>query len=80
MKTKFYFNPLTQEIIQLPKIIYDIIECILIRLISDISLEQISILRCCLPNFLYQLFQQKPYLIPQNVVDWIVQGIRIYNK
>ncbi|CAF1145244.1 unnamed protein product [Rotaria sp. Silwood1] len=80
MNRKFYFYPLNQQIIQLPKIIYDIIECILKRLISNISLEQLSILRSCLPNFIYQLFQQKPNLIPQNIIDWIVQGIQIYNK
>ncbi len=71
-----YFNPLTQQIIQLPKFICDMIECILIRLISNISLNELSILRCCLPNFLYQLFQQIPNLVAKNVVDWIVEGIR----
>jgi hypothetical protein len=71
-----YFNPLTQQIIQLPKFISDMIECILIRLISNISLNELSILRCCLPNFLYQLFQQIPNLVAKNVVDWIVEGIR----
>ncbi|UJR13482.1 hypothetical protein I4U23_000496 [Adineta vaga] len=73
---KSYVNPSTQQIIQLPNLIHDMIECILIRLIAHISLNELSILRCCLPNFLYQLFQQIPNLLIENVVEWIVEGIR----
>lgn len=80
MSKKLYLNPLIQQTIQLPKFICDMIECILIRLISYISLNELSILRCCLPNFLYQLFQQMPNLVVKNVVDWIVEGIRTYKE
>jgi hypothetical protein len=80
MIDKFYFNPLTQQTIQIPKFICDMIECIVRRLISIISLNELSILRCCLPNFLYQLFQQIPNLVAKNVVDWIVEGIRTYKE
>ncbi|CAF1353113.1 unnamed protein product [Rotaria sp. Silwood1] len=80
MNRKFYYYPLTQEIIELPNFICDITECILIRLISNITLEQLSILRSCLPNFLYQLFQHEPNLNPENVIDWIVEGMQTYNK
>jgi hypothetical protein len=76
LNTRLYFNPLTQQTIQLSKFLCDMIECILMRLISDISLDELSILRCCLPNFLHQLYQQVPNLVATNVVDWIVEGIR----
>ncbi|CAF1215330.1 unnamed protein product [Adineta steineri] len=78
MIKKSYVNSLTQQTIEIPKFICNMIEYILLRLISHISLEQLSILRCCLPNFLYQLFQQIPNLTEQNAIDWIVEGIQTY--
>ena len=52
------------------------IDWILRELAPTISLGQLSVLRSSLPNFLEQLFEQKPDLLGADVVQWLVEGIR----
>lgn len=73
---QLFYNPLNQQTISIPKFICDLTEFILIRLIHQISLNELSILRSCLPAFLFRLFQQKPQLNVCQVADWIVDGMK----
>ena len=74
--TRSPWNAASQESMPLPRLVAQVTECIIIRSMSIVSLDELSMLRCCLPNLLQQLFDQIPTLAAHHVVDWIVEGIR----